>query len=164
VLKSSYRRNLPHLQRDDKPHFLTFCTYHRWVLADWARTVTLEACLRADGRTVDLFSVVVMPDHVHLIFVPRMDAAKLEVFSLARITKAIKGGSAHLINQRLGRHGSVWQVESFDQVLRSSEKLDEKILYVSNNPVRMGLVADPKDYPWLWIAPQYREVGEPLIA
>jgi hypothetical protein len=27
-----YRRNLPHLQRDDKPHFVTFCTYNRWLL------------------------------------------------------------------------------------------------------------------------------------
>jgi len=52
------------------------------------------------------------------------------VFSLARITKAIKGTSAHLINRELGRAGRVWQEESFDRVLRISEKLEEKIAYI----------------------------------
>ena len=99
-----------------------------------------------------------------MIFVPEIDAEKMEVFSLARITKAIKGTSAHLISKRLRRPGIVWQAESFDRVLRSSERLDEKIIYISNNPVRKGLIADPKDYPWLWVAPAFRGVGETWIA
>ena len=66
---------------------------------------------------------------------------------------ALKGASAHMINRRLGRKGKVWQEESFDRVLRSSESLDEKIAYILNNPVRKGLVSRPEDYyPWLWTA------------
>ena len=37
--KAFYRRNLPHLQRDNKPHFLTFCTHLRWILPEAARDV-----------------------------------------------------------------------------------------------------------------------------
>ena len=37
MLKAFYRRRLPHLQRDAKPHFVTFCTYHRWVLPETVR-------------------------------------------------------------------------------------------------------------------------------
>jgi putative transposase len=151
--KTFYRRNLPHLQRDDKPHFVTFCTFKRWVLPDWARNIVLRACMAAEGVTVDLRAVVVMPDHVHVIFVPRINVDNSEVTSLARITKAMKGASAHLINRRLGRTGRVWQEESFDRVLRSSEKLDEKVAYVLENPVRDGLVANWHDYPWLWCKP-----------
>ena len=77
---------------------------------------------------------------------------RAEVFSLARITKAIKGTSAHLINRQLGRSGRVWQEESFDRVLRVSEKLDEKIAYILDNPVRKGLVASSAEYRWLWVA------------
>ena len=33
-----YRRNLPHLQRDDKTHFVTFVTKKRSVLPSWAAT------------------------------------------------------------------------------------------------------------------------------
>jgi putative transposase len=109
--------------------------------------------MAAEGVTVDLRAVVVMPDHVHVIFVPRTNVDNSEVTSLARITKAMKGASAHLINRRLGRTGRVWQEESFDRVLRSSEKLDEKVAYVLENPVRDGLVANWHDYPWLWCKP-----------
>jgi REP element-mobilizing transposase RayT len=148
--KPFYRRNLPHLQRDYKPHFLTFCTHRRWILPDCARTIVLDCCLHEHQVKIDLNAVVVMPDHVHMIFIPLIDAQRAEVMSLAQITKAIKGASAHLINRRLDRSGTVWQEESFDRVLRSSEKLDEKIDYILNNPVRAGLVATADDYPWLW--------------
>jgi REP element-mobilizing transposase RayT len=111
----------------------------------------LNCCLHEDQVTVDLHAVVVMPDHVHMIFTPLVDHAISEVVSLARITKAIKGASAHLINRCLGRTGTVWQEESFDRVLRCSEKLDEKVEYVLNNPVRRGLVRESGEYLWLWI-------------
>ena len=67
--------------------------------------------------------------------------------------KAIKGASAHGINRSLCHHGAVWQEESFDRVLRSSENLDAKIDYVLHNPVRAGLVRDLEDYRWLWRKP-----------
>jgi REP element-mobilizing transposase RayT len=94
-----------------------------------------------------------MPDHVHVIFTPLVDEDALQVYSLARITNAIKGASAHKINRGLRRKGHVWQAESFDHVLRSSEGLDQKIQYVLENPVRARLVADPAGYPWLWHKP-----------
>ena len=150
-----YRRNLPHLQQDAKPHFLTFCTYKRWPIPDDARSTVLESCVKADQWSVDLWIAIVMPDHVHLIFTPRTDEVRHEVYTLARITKAIKAASAHRINRELGRTGRIWQEESFDHVLRSSENLNEKIQYILQNPVRKGLVAAPEEYPWLWIASCY---------
>ena len=97
-----------------------------------------------------LHACVVMPDHVHLIFTPRVDHDRQEIWSLARIMDAIKGASAHKINKALGRQGRVWQTEWFDRVLRSSESLDAKIAYVLGNPVRAGLVNVPAEYRWLW--------------
>jgi putative transposase len=145
-----YRRNLPHLQRDDKPHFLTFCTYKRRVLPDWARSIVLDTCVRANGFTVALHAVVVMPDHVHMLFTPLVDPVRNETVSLARITKAIKGASSHLINHRTGTHERIWQEESFDRVTRSSDNLEAKARYILQNPVRKGIARSPEDYPWLW--------------
>jgi putative transposase len=93
-----------------------------------------------------------MPDHVHTIFTPLVDQLRSEVVSLASISKAIKGASAHLINRRLNRTGTVWQEESFDHGLRSSEGLDAKVESILNNPRRLGWVQRPEDYPWLWVA------------
>lgn len=146
------RRNLPHLQRDMKPHFLTFCTENPWILPGEVRALVLRSCIHDHETKLFVFCAVVMPDHAHLVFVPLVDHRKREVIALATITPAIKGASAHNINRALGRKGTVWQEESFDHVLRSFEALDQKIEYVLNNPVRAGLVTRAEDYPWLWQA------------
>ncbi|MFZ1142671.1 MAG: hypothetical protein ABR881_15705 [Candidatus Sulfotelmatobacter sp.] len=62
----------------------------------------------------------------------------------------MKGASAQGISQQLRRSGRVWQTESFDRVLRSSESLDAKVAYVLENPVRKGLVDKWEDYRWVW--------------
>jgi REP element-mobilizing transposase RayT len=129
---------------------VTFCTEQRRVLPNTARSLVLECCLHDNGKNYDLKVAVVMPDHAHLIFTPLIDYEAMEVCSLAKIMDAIKGASAHKINKALRRKGRVWQPESLDHVLRSSESLDAKIQYVLENPVRRGLVQDWKDYPWLW--------------
>ena len=90
-----------------------------------------------------------MPDHVHLILTPLINKEAQEVYSLAEITDAIKGASAHMINKALGRTGRVWQTESFDHVVRSSESLDQKIEYLRKNPLRQGLAGNWQEYRWI---------------
>lgn len=141
-----YRRNLPHLNAGDRPHFVTFTTYQRRVLSPWARRVVLDSCLFNHEKRYDLLVAVVMPDQAHMIFEPFPDT------QLRLITRSIKSFSAHEINRRLKNHGQVWQEESFDHVLRSYESLEEKIRYVRENPVRLGLVNCPEDYEWSWEA------------
>jgi len=145
-----YRRQLPHLQVDDRQHFVTFCTDRRWILPEPVRSIALGCCLHDNGDKFDLRVAVIMPDHVHIIFTPLVDHDAMEVCSLAEIMNGIKGTSAHAINKALGRRGRVWQAESLDHVVRSSEELDAKIQYVLDNPVRRGLVGAWTDYPWLW--------------
>jgi REP element-mobilizing transposase RayT len=73
---SYYERNLPHIERDFRPHFVTFATYKRTPLQPWARDIVMEACCHHDEKTCDLLAGVVMPDHVHFILVPRVDEAQ----------------------------------------------------------------------------------------
>jgi len=148
-----YRRQLPHLQCDCKAHFITFCTDHRWILPELARDIALQCCVHDHGTKFDLRVAIVMPDHVHMIFTPLINRRAMEIYSLAEIMDAIKGASAHRVNKMLGRKGRVWQAESFDHVVRSSENLDAKIAYLIENPVRAGLVDEWAEYPWLWRKP-----------
>jgi REP element-mobilizing transposase RayT len=145
-----YRRNLPHLQKDFTPHFITFVTKLRWTLPPLARDIVLASCCHDHRIRYELYAAVVMPDHVHMILTPLVDERRCEMFSLVRIMQAIKGASARAVNQGLGRHDPVWQEESFDHVLRSSEGLDAKVDYVLQNPVRRGLVQDWREYRWTW--------------
>jgi REP element-mobilizing transposase RayT len=147
--KAEYRRHLPHLQVEDKPLFVTFATFKRWVLPESTRQVVLRHCLHDHGLKLQVHGIVVMPDHVHIIFTPLKDDEG-NPFGLAEIMSGIKGASAHSVNKALNRRGRVWQDESFDHVLRSDESTYSKVLYICENPVRKGLVAAGDEYPWLW--------------
>src|SRR5260370_31118874 len=65
-----YRRNLPHLQRDYKPHFITFVTKFRQVLPDWARDITFACSLHDHRIRYSLHAADVIPNHVLLILTP----------------------------------------------------------------------------------------------
>ena len=145
-----YRRNLPHLQKDFTPHFITFVTKFRWVLPPIARDIALQSCIHDHRCKYELYVAVIMPDHVYMIVTPLIDSPRGEIFSLNRIMQSIKGASGRAINQHLKRTSAVWLEESFDHVLRSSEGLDAKVQYVLQNPVRRGLVADWREYRWAW--------------
>jgi len=147
--KYCYRRTLPHILKDNRPVFVTFGTFKRWELPAKARQLVLECCLREHTMSIDLYAVVVMPTHAHLLFTPLRNAEGWLV-SLPEVMRLIKGRSAHFINRLLNRPGPVWQEESFDHVLRSNESLSEKVNYICQNPVRAGLVGGEKDYRWLW--------------
>jgi REP element-mobilizing transposase RayT len=71
--KAFYRRQLPHLQRDYRPHFVTFCTYKRWILPDQARDIVLDWCAHDHGVKASLYVAVVMPDHVDMVFTPQVN-------------------------------------------------------------------------------------------
>jgi REP element-mobilizing transposase RayT len=146
---SAYRRNLPHIQAGEKPIFITFCTHARWVLPESVRALVLRHSLHDHGRKYWLHVAVVMPDHVHMILSPYRDVAGC-AFGLPEILHGIKSASAHAVNKALGRKGRVWQEESFDHILRSSESLAGKAEYICNNPVRKGLVRSAGEWPWLW--------------
>jgi REP element-mobilizing transposase RayT len=126
----------------------------KWTLPECAKQIVLDCCVHDHDRTMSLYVSLIMPDHVHMIFAPLVNQAAREIYSLAAIMDAIKGASSHKINRALGRKGTVWQAESFDHVLRSSESLDAKIAYILANPVRYGLVNKWQDYPWLWRRPE----------
>lgn len=91
-----------------------------------------------------------MPDHVHMIVTFLKDDLG-DDFTFEKTIGAIKGFTAHKINEVLGRKGHVWLDESFDHVLRREESLEQKIEYVRQNPVRRGLVRAPAEYAWLYV-------------
>lgn len=140
-LKGEYRRTLPHLQVEDKPIYVTFCTIKRWISPESVRSPVLRHCLHDHLIKLQMHGAVVMPDHVHMIFSPLQDRQG-HYFGLSEIMNGIKGASAQSINKALKRKGPVWQYESFDHVLRTDEKIREKVEYICQNPVRKGLVEE----------------------
>ena len=144
-----YRRNLPHYQKAEHPHFVTFNAYPGTLLLPAALDIALSACLHFHGTRIRLHAAVIMPEHVHFIATPLWDKNG-DLIPLQKVMHSIKSYSAHQINKLLNRTGPVWQDESFDHMLRSHERVEEKIEYIRQNPVERKLVRKPEDYKWLW--------------
>ena len=136
--------------------YATFCTHRRWILPEQVRSLVLQHCLHGHGTKYWVHAAVVMPDHVHMILSPCRDSASC-TYGLPEILNGIKGASSHSVNRALKRTGHVWQDESFDHVLRSSESRSRKIEYLCNNSVRGRLVRTAEEWPWLWT--EWMEAG-----
>jgi putative transposase len=91
-------------------------------------------------RRYQLHTFVVMPNHVHLLITPQVDAR--------RWLGPLKGFTAHEANRVLARHAPFWQDESYDHVVRNEQELRQVQRYIEYNPVKAGLVASPEDFPW----------------
>jgi hypothetical protein len=65
IRKYDYRRNLPHIERSGRIHFITFDSHLRWELPPQARNLALKHCLHGRGTKMQLYIALVMPDHVH---------------------------------------------------------------------------------------------------
>jgi len=157
------RRNLPHWQIGGSTYFVTFRT-KGLELSSAARKLVLDACLHFDGQRYVLWSAVVMPDHVHLLFQPREMVAQASVaqasslcmhsqdgcatkwWSLSSILHSIKSYTANRINEMIGCTGTVWQEESFDRIVRDEGEFLEKWNYIRDNPVKKQLAESPEKW------------------
>jgi len=102
----------------------------------------LEAILFGRGQEwYYLLSFVIMPDHMHLVIIPREK-------NISECMKSIKGFSARRINELLNRKGSVWQNGFYDYILDSENKTLSRMKYIEDNPVRKGIVTVAKDYEY----------------
>jgi REP-associated tyrosine transposase len=93
-----------------------------------------EALHHFDGDRVSQIAWVVMPNHVHAVFVLN------PAWSLEKIILSWKGFTARKINSLLGRTGSFWQRDYFDRLVRDPRHLANCVVgYIRRNPKKRCL-------------------------
>ena len=98
------------------------------ILADAScRRIVEETLRHFDGVRYSLYAYVVMPNHVHVLFMPA------EGFAGAEIVQAWKSYSAKALNRARNASGVVWQKESYDHLVRSVEEFNHIRSYIRNN-------------------------------
>ena len=125
-------------------YFVTFNTHDRtyWLARDEIHDAFCSFCERAQERDIAVGRYVIMPDHIHLFVAFPM--AGLTLSEWIGALKTVLGKEL----LRLGTQKPHWQEGFFDHVLRSTESYSQKWEYVRMNPVRVGLVNDPDDWPY----------------
>ena len=119
----------------------------RWLEEPAIAQLLADSLHFRHGRVYALDTFCIMPTHAHVIFTP-LTASNGKPHSLSSIMQSLKGYTAHKSNTILVREGAFWHHESYDHVVRDAEEHDRIIKYVLNNPVKAGLVADWRDWPW----------------
>ena len=104
----------------------------------------------------NILSWVLMPNHMHLLL--RLD----NVQELPSIVGRINSCVARAANRALGRVGKFWQGAYHDHALRFDEPPINFIQYIVNNPIKAGLVQNPRDYPY-WNITNWDDVSNPLL-
>jgi putative transposase len=119
----------------------------RWLADPRVAEMVAEALHHRHGQVYDLATFCVMPNHVHIVYTP-LKREDDTYAANARILQSLKGHTARQANRILHRAGSFWQAESYDRVVRDAAELKRIVAYVLNNPVKAGLVAEWKQWPW----------------
>ncbi len=113
-----------------------------------------DALLHFDGQRYRLLSWCVMPNHVHVLIETRMG------FRVSDVVHSWKSFTAKEANKVLSRQGDFWMPDYFDRFIRDERHLQTTIDYIEHNPVKAGLVREPKNWMFSSASRAVKEAGE----
>ena len=90
------------------------------------RKILADVMMYDEAGQAEPLSWVIMPNHVHVLFLPKQD--------LSQIIKKWKGISAREIGG-----GSIWQRNYRDTLIRDAAHLGNVVRYIRSNPVHLPL-------------------------
>jgi putative transposase len=136
---------LPRLSVPGYPHHVIQRGNNRQAIfitpADYLRMLEL---LEEHARQfeVALHAYVLMGNHFHLLVTPGTGD------SLPRMMQAVGRRYVRYFNDAHGRSGTLWEGRYKSTLIETDRYLLACMAYIDLNPVRAGVVAQAKDYPW----------------
>ena len=91
---------------------------------------------------VALHAYVLMTNHFHLLATPQ------SADSLPQMMQAVGRRYVRYFNDSQGRSGTLWEGRYKSTLIQTERYLLACMVYIDLNPVRAGLVAEARDYPW----------------
>ena len=140
----NYRR----VFEDGYSYFLTMVTYRRKALLveyiDELREAFRHSKLKYHYH---IEAIVILPDHLHMIITPQ------NVKEYPLIVKQIKRSFVYNLPQHIKdqakmdlspsqykrKHAGIWQSRYYEHTIRNEKDMNEKIVYMQNNPIKHGL-------------------------
>lgn len=96
----------------------------------------------AEKHALQVLAYCLMPNHVHILAVPDMEA------SLARGIGLTNQVYTQYLNRKHDQSGRLWQNRFFSCIVEQDEHLWAVASYIERNPIKAGLVKKPEEYPW----------------
>jgi putative transposase len=96
----------------------------------------------AEQFNVAVHAYVLMSNHIHLLATPST------VDGLPLMMQALGRSYVRWFNTSQGRSGTLWEGRYKSTVIQTERYLLACMVYIDLNPLRAGLVAQPRAYPW----------------
>jgi putative transposase len=125
-------------------YFLTILTKDHTAYFKEAEVIDSLIDILIETARLERFDVLAycfMPDHLHLLVSGDDDNSNLMKF-----ISLFRQKSGYWFKKNYNKN--LWHISYYDHILRKEESIEDVALYVLENPVRRGLVSDPKEYPF----------------
>ena len=136
---------LPRLTLADQPHHVIQRGNNRQPIfqdsTDHARMLALLG-EHAPRFGIALHAYVLMGNHFHLLATPATDDG------LPKFMQAVGRSYVRWFNDRHARTGTLWEGRYRSTLIQTDRYLLACMAYIDLNPVRAGLVSEPRDHPW----------------
>jgi len=103
------------------------------------RDALIEA---ASTHGLAIHAYVWMTNHIHLLATPEF------AYSISKVFQSVGRRYVQYFNFTYQRSGTLWEGRYRATVVDSERYLLTLMRYIELNPVRAGMVAHPRDYPW----------------
>jgi putative transposase len=136
---------LPRLTIPGYPHHVIQRGNNRQAI--FASAADHEALLALLAENAAKFEVaihayVLMSNHFHLLATPET------ADGLPQMMQAVGRRYVRYFNDSQGRSGTLWEGRYKSTLIQTERYLLACMAYIDLNPVRAGMVADARDYPW----------------
>jgi len=147
---SSYIRS-----KEGATYFFTVVTYKRQPIFNIDKSIEIFNEVVADVQqrySFEIKAAAIMPDHIHAIWeLPYGDSKYSMRWGLIKkeFTKRIRPFvplSPITKSRSDRREGNIWQRRFWEHTIRDDRDYEAHVDYIHYNPVKHGLVDDPKDW------------------
>jgi len=136
---------LPRLTVPGYPHHIIQRGNNRQaIFADTSDYELLLRLIQENSREfrVAIHAYVLMSNHFHLLATPETTEG------IPRMMQAVGRRYVRIYNQKQARTGTLWEGRYKSTIIQAERYLLACMVYIDLNPVRAGMVADPRAYPW----------------
>jgi len=135
------------LRARDRQETATDEALDRGLGACWLRKPEIarlveDAFLIFDGERYRLLAWTIMPNHVHVL------VSTLPANPIGQVIGSWKRFTGREANKLLNRSGQFWHVDYWDRFVRNEQHFETVLNYIDFNPVKAGLVSEPRLWPW----------------
>jgi putative transposase len=142
------------------PHHITQRGNYRqtvFAVAEDYRRYLAWLAQYAGQNNLEIWAYCLMPNHVHIVGVPRTDDA------LASVFRTVHMQYSQYYNRKNNAVGHLWQGRYYSCAL-DEPHVHAAVRYVEMNPVRAGIVAAAEDYLWSSAKSHVTGIADPVLS